>query len=111
MASGAGAQPEKTEPPLAVLIPDESFAERPPKWGHRPPPEDATCNELNRDALLRFLGTPCVNLVSLLYIFLIVLDGAFFFFLMIGVHAITPKERANWWLNFAIQVRPRLAEA
>ena len=42
-----------------------------------------------------------------IYGFLVVLDGAFFFFMLMGWHAPMgdhPVDDANWWLNWSIQV-------
>ena len=67
-------------PPISPYV---EFA----KWGMLDPPEDATCYEHFRDHVLEQLERPIVSIISLSYIFLVVLDGAFFFFLMVRLIA------------------------
>ena len=51
------------------------------------------------------IDTWCIfKAFAAIYIFLVVLDGAFFFFVMIGAHGIRPKSSAQWWLNLSIQL-------
>ena len=43
-------------------------------------------------------------LVNVMYAFLVVADGAFFFFMLVGLHAPMDEEDKKWWLNWSIQV-------
>eukprot|EP00567_Pseudictyota_dubia_P005660 CAMPEP_0197444846 /NCGR_PEP_ID=MMETSP1175-20131217/10206_1 /TAXON_ID=1003142 /ORGANISM="Triceratium dubium, Strain CCMP147" /LENGTH=480 /DNA_ID=CAMNT_0042975699 /DNA_START=47 /DNA_END=1486 /DNA_ORIENTATION=+ len=80
----------ETEEPISELQPPPSRAER------------------VRDFCFRFLDIPILRIIGFVVIFLVIVDGAFFFFLMIGAHGMcTPKtdcEPRNWWLNWSIQV-------
>jgi Protein of unknown function (DUF2985) len=69
-----------------------------------------TSSEACRDSLLRFLDTPLVQGIGILVLILVILDGAFFFFLLVGWHAMcdTPSradcDPRNYWYNWSIQV-------
>ena len=60
-----------------------------------------------RDALLRLLDGELFQLIGLIVLFLVVLDGAFFFFLLVGWQGMcTPRtdcDPRNYWYNFAVQ--------
>lgn len=66
-------------------------------------------SEKFRDGLLRILDGPFFQYLGLLVLFLVVVDGAFFFFLLMGWHAMcddpkrTDCDPRNWWYNFAVQ--------
>ena len=64
--------------------------------------------ERMRDALLRLLDRPVFQIIGMLVLFLIIADGALFFFLLMGWHTlcspVTDCEPRNWWYNFSIQV-------
>lgn len=71
-----------------------------------PPPSRS---ELLRDDVLRVFGGTVVRRVAICAAVLIVVDGALWFFLVIGAHRMcdTPSrfncEPRNWWYNFSIQ--------
>lgn len=67
-------------------------------------PADATCGERFRDNILDFFTSPIFTWIMVVWILLVVADGAFFFFLMIGAHNIKPVATANWYLNASIQL-------
>ena len=71
-----------------------------------PQPEDARRLERWRDNVLRMLtlNTRILNTLQLIWAVLVVGVGAFFFFMMVGWHNITPESKANWWSNMSIQV-------
>ena len=66
-----------------------------------------SCGERSRDALLRLLDGKVFQFLGLVVLFLVVLDGAFFFFLLIGAQRMcrprTDCEPRNWWYNFSVQ--------
>jgi len=66
-----------------------------------------SCGERFRDALLRVLDGRLFQFLGLVILFLVVVDGAFFFFLLIGAQRMcrprTDCEPRNWWYNFAVQ--------
>lgn len=62
-----------------------------------------SCYEPNRDALLSFLDRNCFKPLIAIWMLLVVVDGAFFFFVMVGAHNITPEEKAKEALNWSIQ--------
>ena len=68
------------------------------------PPEDASRVERARDRLLHVVEAPLFKCLGVLYIVAVIADGAFFFFVMIGAHRITPQSVADWWLNASIQL-------
>ena len=61
-----------------------------------------------RDRLLRLLDGRLFQVIGLTALFLIVADGAFFFFLLMGWHGMcTPRtdcEPRNYWYNVAVQI-------
>ncbi|GAX10588.1 hypothetical protein FisN_14Lh086 [Fistulifera solaris] len=61
-----------------------------------------------RDALLRHLDHPFFQILGIVVIFLVIIDGAFFFFLLVGWHGMCqPRmdcEPRNWWYNASIQI-------
>ena len=69
-----------------------------------------TGSENFRDALLRFLDSTPVQYLGLAVLFLVVVDGAFFFFLMIGAHTLCNDpsrfdcQPRNAALNAGIQI-------
>ena len=69
-----------------------------------------TGSEQFRDVLLRFLDTPFVQFIGILVLVSVVLDGAFFFFLMVGWHNMCSEpsrlncDPRNYWLNWSLQV-------
>uniref|UniRef100_A0A7S4BJG5 Uncharacterized protein n=1 Tax=Chrysotila carterae TaxID=13221 RepID=A0A7S4BJG5_CHRCT len=70
----------------------------------------ATAYERARDNLLAFLRRPFWSAIAIVHILLIVADGAFFFFLLVGWHAMctfpakTDCEPRNWWYNLSVQL-------
>lgn len=68
----------------------------------------AGSSERIRDSLLRLLDRPVFQVIGMIVIFLIIADGALFFFLLMGWHAlcepVTDCEPRNWWYNFSIHV-------
>ena len=72
------------------------------------PPADATCSEKFRDNLFAFLDGPFVFKLMIANIVIIIVDGAFFFFLLVGWQAMcTPVmdcQPRNYWYNFSIQL-------
>lgn len=72
-----------------------------------PPP---SCIERSRDNLLRFLELSINRAISRIILVLIIVDGAFFFFLLVGLHRMCPSgsstdcEPRNWWYNFSVQL-------
>ena len=75
-------------------------------------PADATCSERFRDNLFRFLDGPCMFKVKIANIIIIIVNGAFFFFLMVGWQDMCSPRKGqglacqprNWWLNWSIQL-------
>lgn len=71
-----------------------------------PPPSRS---ELLRDKWLDFLSGKVHFCIGITVMFLIVVDGAFFFFLLIGAQNMcshpsrTDCNPRNWWYNFSIQ--------
>jgi Protein of unknown function (DUF2985) len=61
-----------------------------------------------RDWILRRLDNPVIQISGLVVLFLVVVDGAFFFFLLVGWHGMCePRldcQPRNWWYNFAVQM-------
>ena len=72
------------------------------------PPADATCSEKFRDNLFAFLDGRFVFKLMIANIVIIIVDGAFFFFLLVGWQAMcTPVmdcQPRNYWYNFSIQL-------
>ena len=72
-----------------------------------PPPSRS---ELLRDKWLDFLSGKVHFCIGITVMFLIVVDGAFFFFLLIGLQNMcshpsrTDCNPRNWWYNFSIQL-------
>lgn len=62
-----------------------------------------------RDDILRWLDGVFFQILGVLVLFLVIADGAFFFFLLLGWQAMcdTPDrqncEPRNWWYNFSVQ--------
>jgi hypothetical protein len=75
-------------------------------------PTDATCSERFRDNLFGFLDGPCMFKVNIANILIIIVNGAFFFFLMVGWQDMCSPRKGqgaacqprNWWLNWSIQL-------
>jgi len=69
-----------------------------------PPPSRS---EILRDKCLNFFSGKVYFWIGVAVITLVVIDGAFFFFLFIGAHNMcTPRTNCNprnWWYNFSIQ--------
>jgi hypothetical protein len=61
-----------------------------------------------RDCLLRLLDGRLFQVIGLTVLFFVVADGAFFFFLLMGWHAMcTPRtdcDPRNYWYNVAVQI-------
>lgn len=61
-----------------------------------------------RDSVLLFLLRPCFTHLAIVHILLIVMDGALFFFLMVGAHNMCSPQfdcpTRNFWLNLSLQV-------
>lgn len=68
-----------------------------------PVPLNRTCYERIRDRILKNQEKFCWKPLILLWMVLVVVDGAFFFFVMVGAHNITPEETAKQALNWGIQ--------
>lgn len=64
--------------------------------------------ERSRDALLRLLDGTIFQYLGLVVLFLVVVDGAFFFFLLIGAQRMcrprTDCDARNGWYNISIQI-------
>ena len=64
--------------------------------------------ERSRDALLRLLDGTIFQYLGLMVLFLVVVDGAFFFFLLIGAQRMcrprTDCDPRNGWYNISIQI-------
>jgi hypothetical protein len=73
---------------------------------HLYPPE--SCGERFRDSILRTLDHPFFQALGLAVLFLVIVDGAFFFFLLLGWQSLcrprTDCEPRNWWYNCSIQI-------
>ena len=71
-----------------------------------PPPTSA---EIRRDQVLEWIAGKISHRIALVVVTLIIVDGALFFFLLIGAHAMcnTPSrfncDPRNYWYNFSIQ--------
>lgn len=65
-------------------------------------------SERARDVLFSILDHPFFFAFGIFVLILVIVDGAFFFFLMVGWHGMcTPRSKCdprNWWLNWSIQV-------
>jgi len=68
------------------------------------PQAQPTPYERRRDWLLRLHFLPFCRRMRMLQMFLVVGDGAFFFFLMMGWHTITPQSHANYLMNISLQI-------
>jgi len=70
------------------------------------PPQSAS--EAYRDRMLRFLDRPIFQTLGLIVLVLVIADGAFFFFLLVGWQAMcrprTDCEPRNFWYNWSIQM-------
>ncbi|GMH64226.1 hypothetical protein TL16_g03918 [Triparma laevis f. inornata] len=44
------------------------------------------------------------QILAIIYIILVIGDGAFFFFMMVGWHYPYPESISRWWLNLSIQI-------
>ena len=64
-----------------------------------------SCLEGFRDRILAILSSKTFNTIGILWIILVVITGAFFFFTMLGVFnsLIKPEGRKNFWYNASIQ--------
>jgi hypothetical protein len=64
--------------------------------------------ERSRDALLRLLDGSLFQYLGLIVLFLVIVDGAFFFFLLIGAQRMcrprTDCDPRNGWYNISVQV-------
>mmetsp|Transcript_22214 Transcript_22214/g.36778 ORF Transcript_22214/g.36778 Transcript_22214/m.36778 type:complete len:312 (-) Transcript_22214:157-1092(-) len=62
-----------------------------------------------RDGLLRRLDSQFFQLIGIIVLFLVIVDGAFFFFLLVGAQGMctepsrTDCDPRNWWYNFSVQ--------
>lgn len=85
-----GSEAASSEDPLAPLDPPES------------------CGERLRDFILRTLDHPFFQGLGIIVLILVIADGAFFFFLLMGWQTLcrprTDCEPRNWWYNWSIQV-------
>jgi hypothetical protein len=63
-----------------------------------------TTYERRRDALLKFLSSPVWNWLGILVTLGIVIDGAFFFMILVGMLEIRPEATKNWWYNVSLQL-------
>lgn len=72
---------------------------------HINPPQSR--GEKCRDSIIDMLDAPFFQCLGIFVLFWVITDGAFFFFLLMGWHAMCePKDDCdprNWWLNFSIQ--------
>ena len=71
-------------------------------------PPMSRCERL-RDACLRILDKRFFQALGILVLFLVIVDGALFFFLLMGWHTLCDNEKTdceprNWWYNWSIQV-------
>ena len=70
------------------------------------PPRSSS--EAYRDRLLSLLDRPVFQSIGLLVLVLIIADGAFFFFLLVGWQVMcrprTDCDPRNWWYNWSIQI-------
>ncbi|GMI43107.1 hypothetical protein TeGR_g1025, partial [Tetraparma gracilis] len=71
--------------------------------GYISTPEDAGTLECLRDNWINARGTTPWKLLDALYILLVITDGAFFFFLLMGWTTMNEEDK-NCWLNWSIQV-------
>ena len=64
--------------------------------------------EMARDYILAWLDGRFIPVLNIIALFLIMVDGTFFFFLLVGWHGMcTPRmdcELRNWWFNWSLQV-------
>lgn len=71
---------------------------------------DVSCYERVRDLALKVFESKLLTGIGLANLVLIIVDGALFFFLLMGWHAMCDKpsrtacDPRNWWYNFSIQV-------
>lgn len=81
---------DSSEDPLAPLDPPESYG------------------EYFRDFVLQALDHPFFQGIGIVVLILVIADGAFFFFLLVGWQTLcrprTDCEPRNWWYNWSIQV-------
>lgn len=67
-----------------------------------------SCGELLRDSVLRKLDKPFFQWLGIVVLVLVVADGAFFFFLLMGWQTLcrprTDCNPRNWWYNWSIQM-------
>jgi len=67
-------------------------------------------SEKSRDALLKLLDSTFFRYLGILVLILVIIDGAFFFFLLVGWQAMcndptrTDCDPRDWWYNWSIQV-------
>ena len=81
---------------------DSMLESRPSQESPRKP---KTAYEKIRDTLLPILyESKTFNIFGIIYIVLVIGDGAFFFFMMVGWHLPYPESVSRWWLNLSIQV-------
>ena len=96
---------EKTTPLLAKETDDVEQQQQTPEETIDPP---SSRYEKIRDRFYSYTDGPVQFWLGLIVMFLVVLDGAFFFFLLVGWQAMcTPRmncEPRNWWYNWSIQV-------
>jgi len=64
--------------------------------------------EMARDYILAWFDGRIFPLLNMIALFLIVVDGTFFFFLLVGWHGMCTHdmdcELRNWWFNWSLQV-------
>ena len=64
--------------------------------------------EMVRDLILAWLDGRFIPVLNVLALILIMVDGTFFFFLLVGWHDMcTPRldcDLRNWWFNWSLQV-------
>lgn len=67
-----------------------------------------TPREIGRDYVLAWLDGRFFQVLDMIVFILVIADGAFFFFLLMGWQAMcTPRqdcEPRNWWYNWSVQV-------
>jgi hypothetical protein len=82
--------------PVALAVPEGNS-------GYISTPDDATCMQRFRDNYINARTSKPWLALDLLYILAVIVDGAFFFFLLVGWTSMESDDR-DCWLNWSIQV-------